>query len=69
MALCKSYNVDVSGNKVGLESSGCDDDGTDQKVLRVLILENHGEYSYKGSKVHCFRGRMCGRFITTHRDV
>jgi hypothetical protein len=54
---------------VGLESSGCDDDGTDLKVLRVLVLGNHGEYSYKGSKVHCSRGRMCGRFITTHRDV
>jgi hypothetical protein len=46
MALSKSYNVDISGNKVGLEASGCDD-GTDLKVLRVLVLGSHGECSYK----------------------
>jgi hypothetical protein len=46
MALSKSYNVDNSGNKVGLEPSGCDD-GTDLKVLRVLVLGSHGECSYK----------------------
>jgi hypothetical protein len=46
MALSKSYNVDISGNKVGLEPSGCDD-GTDLKVLRVPVLGSHGECSYK----------------------
>jgi hypothetical protein len=46
MALSKSYNVDISENKVGLEASGCDD-GTDLKVLRVLVLGSHGECSYK----------------------
>jgi hypothetical protein len=37
MALCESYNVDGSGEKVDLDASSYDD-WTDLEVLRILVL-------------------------------
>jgi hypothetical protein len=36
MALCESYNIDVSGKMVGLERSVYENE-TDSEVLRILV--------------------------------
>lgn len=45
MALCKSYNFDVSRKKVDLDASG-HEDGPDLEVLRILVF---GKLSWRVS--------------------